>query len=81
MNRIRECFSAWQGELKGGAARFVGFRPQLATVSIDDGAAYRQPHAGSTGFRGVKGVEDSIEMPRINAPPRIPYGYEGAGKA
>src|SRR5215831_21161848 len=47
-------------------------------MSVDDRAAYRQPHPCSTGLRGVKGIEDSIEMLRINAGPRIAYGYEGA---
>src|SRR6516162_6867452 len=47
-------------------------------MSIDDGAAYRQPHACSTGLRGVEGVEDSIEMRWINAWPGIAYGHEGA---
>src|SRR5215475_5419548 len=47
-------------------------------MSMDNGAAYRQPHPCSTGLRGVKGIEDSIQMLCINAGPRIPYGYEGA---
>ena len=46
-------------------------------MSLNDGAAYRQPHPCSTGLRGVEGVEDSIEMRRINAWPGIAYGHEG----
>src|SRR6516225_4057102 len=47
-------------------------------MSIDDGAAYRQPHACSSGLRGVEGVEDSIEMRWIDAGPGIADGHEGA---
>ena len=71
-------FCAWQGEPKYSAARFVRFRPQFASMRIDDGAAYRQPHACSTGLRGVEGVEDSIEMLRINARPGIAHCDEDA---
>src|SRR5262250_137861 len=46
-------------------------------MSLDDGAAYRQPHPCPTGLRGVEGVEDSIEMRWINAWPGIAYGHEG----
>src|SRR6516162_7660758 len=46
-------------------------------MSVDDRAAYRQPHPCSTGLRGVEGVEDSIEMRRINAGPRIADSHEG----
>src|SRR5215813_10201315 len=48
-------------------------------MSIDDGPAYRQPHACSTGLRGVEGVEDSFEMRRLNAWPGIANGHEDAG--
>src|SRR6516164_391462 len=47
-------------------------------MSIYDGAAYRQPHACSTGLRGVEGVEDSIKMRWIDAWPGIADGHEGA---
>jgi hypothetical protein len=43
-------------------------------MSIDDGAAYRQPHACSTGLCGVEGIEDSIEIRRINTWPGIADG-------
>src|ERR1700746_2145470 len=69
-------FGARQGELKHGAARLVRRRPQLAAVSMDDGPAYRQPHACSTGLRGVEGVEDPIEMRRINSRSGIPDCHE-----
>ena len=39
---------------------------------------HRQPHACSTGFRGVEGVEDSIEVRRINARPGISHGHDDA---
>jgi hypothetical protein len=47
-------------------------------MSIDDGAAYRQPHACSTGLRGVEGIEDPIEMRRIDAGPGIAHGHKDA---
>src|ERR1043166_6396385 len=77
--RIRElCFGTGYGELKDSAARLVRLRRQLATMSIDDEAANRQPHAGSTGFRGVEGIEDPIEMRRINAGTGIAHGHADA---
>src|SRR6516165_2164421 len=77
--RIREpCFGAGQRELKCSAAWLVRLRPQLAPMSMNDGAANRQPHARSTGLRGVEGVEDSIEMRRINARAGIAHGHEDA---
>src|SRR5262249_60284405 len=69
---------AGQRDLKSGPTRPIAFRPQLAPMSMDDRAAYRQPHACSTGLRGVEGVEDSIEMRRINARPGIAHGHEDA---
>src|SRR6516225_8607695 len=71
-------FDVGQGELKYSAARLVRLRPQLAPMSMDDGAANRQPHARSTGFRGGEGVEDPIEIRRINARPGIAHGHEDA---
>src|SRR5262245_65058125 len=47
-------------------------------MSIDDGAAYRQPHACSTGLGGVEGCEDSFEMRRINTRSGIAHGHEDA---
>ena len=67
-----------QGELKYGAARFVRFRPQLAPMGVDDGPADRQPHARSAGLRGVEGVEDPLEMRRIDARPGIAHSHEDA---
>src|SRR6516164_7338028 len=72
------CFGAGQGELEYSAARFVRLRPQFASMRIDDGLAYRQPHARSTGLGGVEGLEDSIEMLRINARSGIAHCDEDA---
>ena len=47
-------------------------------MSIDDGTAYRQPHPCSIGLGGVEGVEDPIEMRRINTRPGIAHGHQGA---
>src|SRR6516162_11714784 len=77
--RIRElCFGAGQRELKCSAAWLVRLRPQLAPMSMDDGAANRQPHARSTGLRGVEGVEDPVKIRRMNARPGIAHGHEDA---
>src|SRR5262249_10288567 len=77
--RSRELsFGIRQGELKHGTARLVRLRPQLPSMSMDDGAANRQPHACSTGFRGVEGVEDPVEIRRINAGTGIAHGHAGA---
>src|SRR6516162_4161066 len=79
LKRSRELsFDIGQGELKCSTARLVRSRPQLAPVSMDDGAANRQPHACSTGFRGVEGVEDPVKIRRINARPGIAHGHESA---
>src|SRR6516165_11648934 len=79
LKRSRELlFDIGQGELKCSTARLVRSRPQLAPMSMDDGAANRQPHACSTGLRGVEGVEDPIEIRRIDAWPGIAHGHEGA---
>src|SRR5215831_17117489 len=67
-----------QGELKYDAARLVWLRPQLAPMSMDDGAANRQTHACSTRLRGVESIEDPIEMRRINTGPGIAHGHEDA---
>src|SRR5262245_44904586 len=79
MNAARSsCSGAWllragQGELKYGAARFVDAGPEPAAMGIDDGSADGQPHPGAAGLRGVEGLENSLEMFRINARPRIAY--------
>src|SRR6516225_2406727 len=67
-------FGVGQVELKYSAARLVRSRPQLASMSMDDGAADRQPHACSTGFRGIEGVEDPIEVHRIDPGPAVAKG-------
>src|SRR5215470_2046927 len=79
LKRIRELlFCSWQGELKHGTAGFVRLRPQFASMCMDDGPADRQPHARSTGLGGVEGLEDSIEMLRINARPGIAHRHDDA---
>src|SRR5215470_10997306 len=73
------CRSAWQGELKYGPARFVHLCPQPAPMSIDDGSADGQPHPRSAGLRGVKRLENSLEMFQINTRPRIAHSYQDPG--
>ena len=46
-------------------------RPQPAPVGFDDGSADRQTHSNSAGFRGVESFENTLEIFRINARPRI----------
>src|SRR5262245_16297514 len=80
LKRKRELsFDIGQGELKYSTARLVRSSPQLAPMSVDDGAANRQPHACSTGLCGEESVEDPIEISRINARPGIAHGHEDAG--
>src|SRR5271166_6120743 len=70
-------FGARQGELKCSTARLVRFHPQLAPVSVDDGATNRQTHACSTGLGGIEGVEDPFDIRRINTRPGIAHGDQG----
>src|SRR6266571_1369220 len=77
MSPLKLPFRVGQGELKYGAARVVRLGPQPAPMGIDDGAADRQPHPGSTGLRGVESLENTLEMFRVNARPGIAHGHEG----
>src|SRR5271170_7285926 len=54
-----------QGELKYSAARFIRLCPQPAPMGIDDRRANRQSHPHSAGLRGVKRLENAIEMTAI----------------
>src|SRR6266403_3395259 len=45
-------------------------------MSIDNGAAYQQPHSCSAGFGSVESLEDALQMRRIDALPRIAHGHE-----
>src|ERR1700738_479664 len=67
-----------QDELKHGASRFIGLCPQPASMGIYNGPADRQPHSNSIGLRGVEGLENALEMRRINARPGIAHGHEDA---
>ena len=73
--KIRELsFHAGQRELKYRAARVVRFRPQPASVGIDDRPADRKPHPGPTGLGSVESLEDALDMFRIDASPGIMHG-------
>ena len=67
-----------QGELKYGAARFIRLCPQPAPMGIDDGPANRQPHPHAAGLRGVKCLENALEMRRIDARPGIAHCHKDA---
>src|ERR1043166_6487758 len=71
-------FPTGHGELKYGAARFVRLRPQPAPMVGDDGPADWQPHAHSAALRGVKSLENALDLVRIDAPSRIAHCYEDA---
>src|SRR6478672_6754541 len=60
-----------QGELKYRTARFIRFCPQPAPMGVDDRPTNRQPHPCSAGLCGVEGIENAIEMFRIDARPGI----------
>jgi hypothetical protein len=68
-----------QGELKYGAARFIRRCPQPAPMGVDDGPANRQPHPCSAGLCGVEGLENAIEMFRMDARPGIAHCHKDAG--
>src|SRR4051812_39227969 len=79
LKRICELsFCSRQVELKQRAAGFVRLRPQFAPMCMDDGPADRQPHARPTGLGGVEGLEDLIEMLRINPRPGIAHRHDDA---
>src|SRR5712675_1979870 len=58
-----------QGELKYGPPRFIGTHPQPAPMAVDDGLTNRKPHPNSAGLGGVEGLENPIEVHRVNAGP------------
>ena len=47
-------------------------------MGFDNGSADRQSHPYSAGLCGVEGLENAIEMRRINAWSRISHGDEDA---
>ena len=55
------------GELKYGPARFVRLYPQPTTVTANDGPADRQTHPYTGRFCGEEGLENSLNIRRINA--------------
>src|SRR5262245_59486316 len=64
-------FGAWQGELKYGAAGLIRLCPQPASMGVDDGSADGQPHPRPARLRGVKRLENSLELFRIDTRARI----------
>ena len=78
LKRSRAFLHGRQDELKYRAARIIRLRPQPAAVAVDDRPADRQPHSDSTGLCGVERLEDSFDLLRINARPRIPHLDEHA---
>ena len=69
-----------QSELKHGAPRLIGIYPQPAAVSVNDGPANRQPHPNSAVLCRVEGLENSLEMCRINPGSRIAHCDEDAAR-
>jgi len=47
-------------------------------MGIDDGPADRQPHPYPAGLRGVKSLENALDMLRIDARPGCTNRYEDA---
>ena len=79
LQRVHEFhFVRGQGEPKFCATGFVRLCPQPAPMGIDDGPADRQPHAHAAGFGGVEGLENTIEMFRIDPWPGIAHRHEDA---
>lgn len=40
-------------------------------MGVDDGSAYREPHPHAIDLRGVKSLENTLEMCGVNARPGI----------
>src|SRR5258708_8130026 len=76
VKRLHEPLRAGQCELKCSASRLICVCPQPAAVGFNDGPADRQPHSHSAGLRGVEGIENALDMSRINARPRIAHRDE-----
>src|SRR5579864_827085 len=69
---------AGQGEPKYGPARYIHVRPQPAAVGFDNRSADRQSHSYSARLGGVEGLENAIEMVRIESRSGIAHGHENA---
>src|SRR6478752_3440071 len=67
-----------QGELKYRTARFIRLCPQPPPMGVDDRPANRQPHPHAAGLRGVKCIEHTLEMRRIDAWPGIAHSHKDA---
>jgi hypothetical protein len=65
-------------KLKERTLRFARDRPQLSPVGLDDRPANRQSHPCSFGLCGVEGLENAIEMCRMDARPGITHCHENA---
>ena len=67
--------AAPQGELRYSASRCVRIGPQPPPVGIDVRPADRRPHSYSAGFRRVEGLEDALEMLRIDTRASVAHCY------
>src|SRR5258706_2723882 len=51
-----------QRESEHGTANVICVRPQLSSMGIDDGAAYRESNTHTARLGGVKGLEDPLAI-------------------
>src|SRR5260370_724460 len=61
-------------ELKDGAVWRLRCRPQPPSVSFDNRAADRRPHAQTVRLRSIKGFEQTVATLRLQPRPRIAHG-------
>src|SRR6201991_2288729 len=72
-------FRGGDGGLKYHTASLIRPCPQPAAMGVDDRPANRQPHPCSAGLCGVEGIENAIELFRIDARPGIMHCHKDPG--
>src|SRR6201991_4793567 len=63
-------------KLKESAPRLAPGRPQPPTMGFDNRAADREAHAHAAGLCGVEGIENAIELFRMDARPGIVHRHK-----
>src|ERR1700722_15892247 len=75
---LRQCNVSVSGqrELKDGAARRIGARPQSSATCFDDRAADRQPQPQAVRLGRMEGLEEVLESTRRQSGTRIAHSDE-----
>src|SRR5438876_3920089 len=71
----RALWTTGNGKRERGTWTIVRFRPETAMMSLDDGAADREPDTHAVAFRGVEGVKQLVHAPGIDAHADIPHAH------